>query len=147
LEDNYFPKDVAHPVLRLRRRGGKLVMTKKTPKVDGDFSEFVEETIKLSPEEYGVFSLVDGKGHSKKRYSYDFTEGVKCEVDVYQGDLRGLVLVDFEFDSVELKDNFVAPDFCLVEVTNREFVAGGFLRGKRYEDIEGRLIGLGYRRL
>jgi dUTP pyrophosphatase len=147
LEDCYFPKEVAHPVLRLRKEGDKLVMTKKTPKVDGDFSELVEETIKLSPEEYGVFNLVDGKGHFKKRYSYNYAEGVKCDVDVYQRDLRGLVVIDFEFDSVETKNNFVAPDFCLVDVTQEEFVAGGYLCGKRYEDIEDRLTDLGYRRL
>ena len=147
LEDCYFPKDVAHPILRLRRRGDKLVMTKKSPRVEGNFSEFIEETIKLNSEEYGVFNLVDGKGHSKKRYSYDFAEGVKCEVDVYQGDLKGLVVVDFEFDSVELKNSFVAPDFCLVDVTQEEFIAGGYLCGKKYEDIEERLNDLGYRRL
>jgi dUTP pyrophosphatase len=147
LEDNFLPREANHPVLRLRRRGDKLFMTKKTPIREGDTSEFVEETIVLCPEEYGVLNGIEGKKHSKRRYSYSFSEGVTCEVDVYQGDLRGLVLVDFEFDSVEAKNNFVAPDFCLIEVTDQEFIAGGMLCGKRYEDIEERLIGLGYRRL
>jgi dUTP pyrophosphatase len=147
LEDNFLPRDSRHPVLRLRRRGEKLFMTKKMPIREGDTSEFIEETIILHPEEYSVLNGVDGKRHSKKRYSYDYAEGVKCEVDVYQGDLRGLVLVDFEFDSVEAKNNFVAPDFCLTEVTDQEFIAGGMLCGKRYGDIEDRLNDLGYRRL
>jgi deoxyuridine 5'-triphosphate nucleotidohydrolase len=147
MEDCYFPKDAAHPILRLRRRGDKLLMTKKTLKEEGNFSEFIEETIRLSAEEYGVFDLVDGKGHCKKRYSYDYAEGVVCEVDVYGGDLKGLVVVDFEFDSVERKDNFVAPDFCLVEVTEEEFIAGGVLCGKKYEDIKERLNEFGYEKL
>jgi dUTP pyrophosphatase len=147
LEDNYFPRDVEHPVLRLRKKGGKMVMTKKFPKKKGDKSEFIEETIVLCNEEYDALNKNDGKRHSKRRYSYDYGEGIKCDVDVYQGDLKGLVLVDFEFDSVDMKSNFIVPDFCLVEVTGKDFLAGGMLCGKRYEDIEERLRELGYKKL
>ena len=147
LEDNFFPRDSKHPVLRLRRRGDRLLMTKKTLKGEGSFTEFVEETIKLSPEEHSFFSCLDGKRHSKRRYSYDFADKVKCEIDVYQGDLKGLVLVDFEFADVEAKKNFVVPDFCLREVSGMEFLAGGVLCGKKYEDIEERLSELGYEKL
>ena len=50
-----------------------------------------------------------------------------------------MVVIDFEFTSIEEKDNFRIPDFCLVEVTDEEFLAGGMLCGKYYEDLEENL--------
>ena len=39
------------------------------------------------------------------------------------------------------------PNFCLAEVTQEEFTAGGMLCGKSYEEIEPRLRGFGYSKL
>ncbi len=39
------------------------------------------------------------------------------------------------------------PDFCLVEVTQEDFVAGGMLCGKSYEDIKADLDRYGYTKL
>src|SRR3989344_3196767 len=74
----------------------------------------VEETISLAPEEYRFINQLDGKKFSKKRYSYEYEKGKFCEVDVYQDKLKGLVVIDFEFNSIEEKDNFKIPDFCLI---------------------------------
>ena len=37
------------------------------------------------------------------------------------------------------------PDFCLAEVTQEEFIAGGMLCGKSFEDIKDKLEKFGYR--
>ena len=66
---------------------------------------------------------------------------------MFQGDLKGLVLVDFEFESEQEKQAFEKPDFCLVEVTQEEFIAGGMLCGKTYKDIEKNLQKFGYKSL
>ena len=58
--------------------------------------------------------------------------------------LDGLVVVDFEFGTEEEKLAFEMPDFCLVEVTQEEFIAGGMLAGKSYEDIKEKLEEFGY---
>ena len=39
------------------------------------------------------------------------------------------------------------PDFCLADVTQEEFVAGGALCGKKYPDIEQKLAAFGYSRI
>lgn len=39
------------------------------------------------------------------------------------------------------------PDFCLVDVTQETFLAGGMLCGKRYADIEAGLDRFGYRKI
>ena len=70
-----------------------------------------------------------------------------AEIDVFQGALKGLVLVDVEFETVEEKDAFEMPEFCLVEVTQEEFIAGGMLCGKSYEDIEEGLKRYNYSRI
>lgn len=43
--------------------------------------------------------------------------------------------------------SFQMPDFCLCEVTQEEFIAGGMLCGKRYTDIEADLERFGYKRI
>jgi hypothetical protein len=55
--------------------------------------------------------------------------------------------VDIEFEKEKDKDSFVAPDFCLKDVTQEKFIAGGMLAGKSYEDIEKNLKNLGYKKI
>lgn len=55
--------------------------------------------------------------------------------------------VDFEFETEEEKEKFIMPEFCLAEVTQEEFIAGGKLCGKSYAEIEKELEELGYNKL
>ena len=66
---------------------------------------------------------------------------------MFTGALDGLVLIDFEFETEAEKEAFVMPDFCLVEVTQEEFLAGGMLCGKSYDDISADLALFGYERI
>lgn len=68
-------------------------------------------------------------------------------MDVFQDDLVGLVLVDFEFKEVADKNNFDMPDFCLTDVTQDKYFAGGMLCGKKYTDIQDHLDELGYKNI
>ena len=68
-------------------------------------------------------------------------------MDVFQDDLTGLVLVDFEFKEIADKNNFKMPDFCLTDVTQDKYFAGGMLCGKKYSDIQAHLVELGYSKL
>lgn len=143
--DTYIPKDKRHPILRIRKNGDKFEITKKYP-VEDDASKQKEHTIPLTKEEFEEVVKLDGKRVEKIRYDY-YYNGKKAEIDVFQGKLKGLVLVDFEFDSEEEKENFEMPDFCLADVSNEEFLAGGMLCGKRYEDIEEGLKKYNYKKL
>ncbi len=82
LEDNYIPKEVKHPILRIRRKGKDSAITKKYKKKESDASVMVEETIPLTPEEYKCISQLDGKKFSKKRCSYEYKKGKFCEIDI-----------------------------------------------------------------
>ena len=61
--------------------------------------------------------------------------------------LKGLVVIDFEFETIEEKDAFKMPEFCLVDITQEVFIAGGMVCGKKYEDIENELKRFNYNKL
>ena len=56
-------------------------------------------------------------------------------------------MVDFEFETSEEKESFEMPDFCLADVTQEVFTAGGMICGKSYEDIENDLNRYNYKKL
>jgi CYTH domain-containing protein len=144
--DVYIPASAEHPVLRIRKNGNNYEMTKKQPVKQGDSSIQKEETIILSPPEYTALMTIQGKRVEKKRYKYPY-QGLIAEIDVFGGGLQGLVLVDFEFANKEEMHAFVMPSFCLVEITQEKFTAGGMLCGKSYQDIEHDLKRFGYHKI
>jgi hypothetical protein len=58
-----------------------------------------------------------------------------------------IICIDFEFETEAQKDAFVQPDFCLVDITQETFIAGGMLAEKRYGEIEGELKYFSYKKL
>lgn len=142
--DIYLPVNSKHPHLRIRRLGNIYEMTKKQP-IKNDSSEQSEHTIALSEDEFKDLSKVKGLRVHKHRYIHKIGK-FKTEVDVFQDNLLGLVLIDFEFESVAEKNSFIAPDFCLAEVTQEEFIAGGYLAGKKFKDIVQQLNRYGYKK-
>lgn len=146
LLDIYIPSNAQHPFLRIRKREEKFAITKKVPVKEGDFSEFTEETIPLSLSEYRELSQISGKRLHKIRYTWESGK-VNVDLDIFQGDLSGLVIADFEFNSEDAKRDFVAPSWCLCDVTQAEFIAGGLLAGKKYLDIEPELNKFSYKRI
>jgi len=111
-----------------------------------DASHRIEETIKLSESEFRSMEKADGKKVRKIRYYYQY-DGHMGELDVFQDDLKGLILADFEFKGTDIKDSHVMPPFCLADVTQSDFTAGGLLAGKSYSDIEEKLKIYGYNKL
>jgi CYTH domain-containing protein len=133
--DIYLPKESRHPNLRIRKTGNKYEITKKEPVDESDLSEMHEFTTPLTEEEFKALANVDSKKVRKLRYYYNHN-GRTAEVDVFQDDLKGLVIIDFEFETSEEKSTFEIPDFCLADITQEEFCAGGMVCGKCYEDLE-----------
>ena len=146
IKDIYIPQSIDHPVLRVRQRGDKYEITKKQPVNGTDSSEQYEHTIMLTKEEFMALEQVVGKRVRKIRYYYNY-EGIQAEIGVFQDDLAGLVLVDFEYKDVVSKNNFEIPNFCLVDVTQDEYFAGGMLCGKKYSDIQSHLDELEYKKI
>jgi CYTH domain-containing protein len=141
--DIYIPVLAHHPTLRIRKSGEKYEITKKQPVKEGDSSHQLETTIPLTTEEYADLNKLKGKRIFKNRYLYK-EGGYTYEVDVFQGALKGLVVVDVEFKSNEEKSKFKTPSWALADITHEKFMAGGILAGKSYSDIQKDLERLGY---
>ena len=144
--DLYIPASAVHPVLRIRKNGNSFEMTKKTPVKGDDSSEQLEQTILLSKEEFDALSKLDGKKSARDRHYFDYN-GKTAEIDVFKENLSGLVWIDFEFNSIEEKNSFKMPDFCLADVTQEKALAGGMVCGKKYADLEPILERFGYKKL
>lgn len=145
--DVFIPEDPKiHSQLRARQKDDKYEITKKFPVSDHDKSIQNEFTIPLTKIEFESIIKASNKQTKKDRYKV-VIGGHAAEVDVFHGDLEGLVLIDFEFNSQKDKSKFIPPACCLVDVTQEEFVAGGYLAGKSYKDIEDRLLKFGYEKL
>ncbi len=144
--DIYIPRTANHPVLRIRKKGDVFEITKKEPVKKNDVSEQYEKTIPLSEEEFNELAQIKGKRLRKKRYFYPFQRKI-AEIDIYLDDLEGLGLADIEFNNKKEKDKFQIPDFCLVDITQEKFIAGGMLAGKKYSDIQSFLNKYNYHRI
>jgi CYTH domain-containing protein len=135
MRDVYFPADAAHAHLRIRQKDDSYEFTKKTQPDPDDAGTQNEENVILTKEEFDALAAGNGRELAKTRYYMPYN-GYLAEIDVFKGDLKGLVVIEFEFKSKEERDAFVMPDFCLADVTQDEFIAGGVLAGKSLADMQ-----------
>lgn len=103
-----------------------LKLTQKHTPAPPDFSRTLITSIFLNEYEYEVFSVFEGNELRKNRYPYEH-EGRKYSVDVFLGDLRGLILAETDFDDDAEMDNFPAPPFAFMDVSRDEMFTGGKL--------------------
>ena len=147
MEDVYYPAaSERHAILRLRRRGDSYEITKKMPVTDGQGKQHIETTIELTHEEYNALHMAKGKVVGKKRYKL-MLGGRPAELDIFTGDLEGLVTIDFEFGSEAEMKSFTPPECCGPDVSDERFIRGGEVAGKSYADLIADLDRLDYKRL
>jgi adenylate cyclase len=102
--------------VRVRRRDGRSAVL--TVKSGGDRRR-VEEEIDIDPERFErLWPLTEGRRVEKTRYEIPVDGGAVIELDVYAGDLDGLVVAEVEFDSDEGADAFGPPPWCTREITD-----------------------------
>ena len=94
---------------------------------------FVTNTY-LNALEAELLSVFAANEIRKNRYYFEF-EGRKFSVDMFLGDLFGLVLAEVGFESDEEMKDFPKPQFVLADVTNNEMFSGGRLSELTFEDI------------
>jgi adenylate cyclase len=99
--------------VRLRRKGDQLLLTAKR----GSGISRDEAEVELDPEAFErLWPLTEGRRLHKRRHVIPQGD-LKIEVDVYEGDLEGLVVAEIEFDSKEEARGFEPPDWIGEEVT------------------------------
>jgi adenylate cyclase len=102
--------------VRLRRRGNELVLTIK----GGTGRSRAEQEIDLDRAQFeALWPLTAGRRVAKKRHMVPLGELV-AELDLYKGDLDGLVVVEVEFDDDAAADEFEPPAWFGAEVTGKQ---------------------------
>ena len=110
-----------------------------------DFSRTIITNIYLNALEAETLSMFDANEIRKNRYSFSF-EGRKFSVDMFLGDLFGLVLAETSFENDEELGSFVKPAFAVAEVTNNLVFTGGKLSQLTFADVRDEIIKSGLAR-
>jgi CYTH domain-containing protein len=99
----------------------------------------------LNAAEAEALAIFEANEIRKNRYPFEF-EGRKFSVDMFLGDLFGLVLAEVSFDSEDELNAFAMPPFALSDVTNNELFTGGRLSQLTFEDIRNEIMKSGVTR-
>ena len=104
------------PVIRIRKEDEIFILT-----IKGKGHVVREEKeIYITEEEYtNLYKKKETKEISKKRYLYPIEGGYTAEIDIYEGELLGLVTAEVEFESEDEAKNFVPPMFFGEDVSER----------------------------
>jgi len=108
-----------------------------------DLSRTIITNTYLTALEADTLSVFEANEIRKNRYHFDF-EGRRFSVDMFLGELLGLVLAETSFETDEEMRGFETPSFALADVTNNEIFTGGRLCHLTFADIrkEAQLAGL-----
>jgi CYTH domain-containing protein len=107
----------------------------------GDLSRTAITNTYLNALEADTLSVFEGNEIRKNRYQFEF-EGKTFGVDMFLGDLFGLVLAEVSFDSDEEMEAFPQPPFVIAEVTNNDLFSGGKLSQLSFAEIRPEIMRL-----
>ncbi len=125
--DQYPHKDIRQGYLaisedgtevRLRQKGKKYFQTVKS----GTGKTRSEAEIEITEDQFNnLWDATNGKRVEKTRYEISHEKGL-IELDIYHGDLEGLLSAEIEFSNEDDSNKFIAPEWMSVEVTeNKEY--------------------------
>jgi len=103
------------PTVRIRRYGDEYVLTYKSRQgvLQMEHVKACREIeMPLTKEAYEhLCKKADGRVIIKKRYHIPLSDGLTAELDIFEGELAGLVLAEVEFPSQSSIQKFCIPDW------------------------------------
>jgi CYTH domain-containing protein len=103
-----------------------------------DLSRTIITNTYLNAIEAETLAVFEANEIRKNRYHFEF-DGRRFSIDMFLGDLFGLVLAEVSFETDEDLNSFAKPSFALAEVTNNEIFSGGRLSELTFEDIRNEI--------
>jgi len=140
ITDNY----ITGTRLRIRKvrdpRTNKWVVkfTQKFAPNPEDLSRTMITNTYLNAIEAETLAVFEANEIRKNRYPFEFA-GRNFSVDMFLGDLFGLVLAETSFETDEELDSFPKPPFALADVTNNKIFTGGRLSELKFADIRNEI--------
>ena len=117
IEQGYLAIEPGGIEVRVRRRDGKAVLTAKA----GTGRTRAEEEVAIDADAFErLWPLTAGRRVEKVRYLIPAGDGLTIELDVYGGDLAGLVVAEVEFPDEATADAFAPPAWLGADVTDDE---------------------------
>ena len=115
IRQGYLAIDADGTEVRVRSRDGSAVLTVK----QGAGRSRAEEELELGGGQFErLWPLTAGRRIEKRRYVVPTTGALTIEVDVYAGELEGLVIAEVEFPDDRAADAFEPPAWFGREVTD-----------------------------
>jgi len=114
-------------------------LTQKFAPDPTDFSRTIITNIYLNAREAETLAVFEANEIRKNRYPFE-SEGRKFSVDMFLGDLFGLVLAEVGFATDEELDSFPRPPFAVADVTRSELFTGGRLSELTFADIREEIL-------
>jgi adenylate cyclase len=114
-------------------------LTQKFAPDPEDVSRTIITNIYLNALEAETLDVFATNEIRKNRYRFEFA-GREFSVDLFLGDLFGLVLAEVSFETDEELDSFSAPTFAIAEVTGSELFTGGKLSELTFADIREEIL-------
>jgi CYTH domain-containing protein len=112
--------------------------TQKFAPDPADLSRTIITNIYLNAIEAETLSVFEANEIRKNRYRFPFA-GREFSIDMFLGDLFGLVMAEVSFETDEELESFQMPPFAIAEVTNNEIFSGGKLSELTFEDIRNEI--------
>jgi CYTH domain-containing protein len=112
-----------------------------------DVSNWQVSEIYLNETEHAAFEIFEGREVKKNervetnevrknRYFHDFSGGKQIEIDLFLGELWGLITATVYFEEASEMNAFESLPFAVAEITTDEFFFGANLVGKTFADVQ-----------
>ena len=110
----------------------KYIHTGKTGRVNYSINEIESEITKEQYEKLGL----NPKYHTieKTRYNIPYKDGLIIELDIFEGEYKGIVFAEIEFESEEQAENTIFPKWFGKELTGK--LSNGMMASMKVEDIK-----------
>ena len=102
------------PVVRIRKSNDNYYLTYKSK----GLLAREEYNLPLTQEGYEhMLPKIDGRLIEKSRYLIPLDGKLTAELDIFEGDLAPLIIVEVEFDSLDAANSFIPPEWFGEDVT------------------------------
>jgi CYTH domain-containing protein len=104
-----------NPTVRIRKSNDDYILTyksKRKPAKEDGSNALIHHEVELELTEEAYLELkakTDGGIIYKTRYLIPLEDGLTAELDLFEGKLQGLIIVEVEFPDEETADKFVPP--------------------------------------
>lgn len=108
----------SEPTLRIRQRNDKYFLTYKFRKQSDKANMCIEHELPITSEAFNnLITKSEGIIINKNRYLIKLENELTAELDIFENELKGLIIVEVEFKTEEEAAKFTPPSWFGKEVT------------------------------